>query len=506
MTLGLELIDTTLGAGDNGHDGGDKINRNFAKIDNLLSGTRTAWQTLVADLQSGVSTGVTVNGDSTVAITSAPGAGPSTPSSDAKWPGRFLPAMGTQLTALGIDARIELYSWTNGAVGSQRALSFMAPWIVQPGANGERGVLFTSGATLKSRTISALNCYARTVDDFEIEVKVNFASLTPGNDGILVSDGFLGATKGVALSQGASGEINLWYMAQGGAGNWAVSGSTTLPSWSVPASTHGIAAGVDTCIRVEFTASTGTAVMKTSTNNGVTWTTVATSAAAGSTVVNKPSNTRSIGGDENSTNGATTYFQNGTIYRAIIRDGINGPLTVPYEIEEWITTNPSANSSLVGSPTLRWWNAAWTGQKFSYYATNLNAMIQPLGKGIILLCNGHNETVMGADLTALADTWLSNVKTRTKGPNSFIVALQNPESVIGRAAAAAAHNSRNATMAAWARENGLGVMDCRPAFPVVNLANSIKVDGIHPADTLVGYGAQSNQFLRDAGFQPTVTF
>jgi len=482
------------------------------KVANLLNNSRNPWSDILNNLAAGQSGHVTLMSDSTAEITANPGAGPVT-NAGAKWTGRFLPALAAQLDPL---FRVEWHGWTSGVIGQQRANTYMTTWVVQAGTAGERGVRFTANGAPKSLLCKVNNCVARTVDDFEIYGKVNFDASTPpgGFEGIIITDGHLGGTKGVTLSQGGDGAINVWYMTTTGAGNWAVSGNTTTPSWSVPLATHGIQPGVDTLIRVEFTASTGTLVMKTSTNDGISWTTVATSAAAGATVVNKPSNDRSIGGDANGTTTivsgtvtATTCFRNGVIYRAGIRDGIAGPLTHSYDIEDFCSTNTGlpAPSSLVGSPTLHFWNASKTGQNITYFNTNYKAMLHPVGKGLVLLGTGHNETTFGVDFTTLADTWLANVKGRTPGCNAFGIVVENPQNPTYNALAAQAKNSRDATFLAWARENNLLIHDVRQAFPPSQLGTLVNNDGIHPSES-GGYMGWANRMLTETGFQPTVIF
>lgn len=405
------------------------------------------------DMGMGRSTSIVIQSDSTGGDIGWSGVnGEATTGS---WPALFVAKLAQKFP----NHRIEWSQWDlNNTV-------YSAPKVLRAGA-GERGFQCSASGGLRQ---IAYTDYGYVASDLDVRIKCSNAAFPIAASGVLIGQfAFVNGKHGWKVSlRPMAGQNQLVF-------DYSLDGTNDLATAS---SVFTLPAGNTFWFRVVYDADNGASGRNISfyySVDGATWTLINTATVAGAaTLFQAPVNYElgSIGVDSGVFSGA--------IYKAEIRDGINGPLISPINIESWRAYNLATQSQLIGSPTLFVYCGAAGGQAITYFSTNLKQMMPPMTRGIAFVSTGHNESMQATTEKNVSD-WLAAVKARIRYAPIFAM-LQNPSIA---PSTRVAHQQEFVPMLGQIADSiGIRTIDVFSAFVadprgLAALINA--VDGVHP--------------------------
>lgn len=168
----------------------------------------------------------------------------------------------------------------------------------------------------------------------------------------------------------------------------------------------------------------------------------------------------------------------GKIYTVEIRNGIDGALVAPANIEAWSPQNTT--STFGGAPEMHVVNGSHGGATVAYFsdATRAPKAFANYGQLVTFLSLGHNEQgSIGAGELARYGTLLTTLKSYLPA-TAPVVLTQNPQ--IAPSTRVQEHGVRMPQLQAYAVRSGYDVVDVFRAFHVAGPETVVSADGIHP--------------------------
>lgn len=363
------------------------------------------------------------------------------------------------------------------------------------------------GAAITSRSLRFWQSVPPQFASANVDVRalVTPTTLTPASQGIIAGR----SRKSIAgaLSNDLQWEL-IWTTAGRLAWHHSVDGTTFI---SDRISTVAIPASVGNPIWVralyEYTAGTGfSAKFYTSpADDGVTWTQLGTTVSGGnsSTATMWPASAGAffeIGG--RAWQPAANPFS-GTIHSVQIRDGADGPLLAPADVERWQRYTDSA-TTFTGAPTLTLLNASRSGTDMAYHLDPVRQARQcsDYGQSLVIFNDSHNEVGKSGPVEWIDpySAWVAAVQSKLPRASVAVVA-QNPHTSAwaNEANYGYSHIQRLDEVRSLASAKGWGLIDLYSEFKndPRGLATLISPDGLHPS--AIGYDLGGTVAAREFG-------
>jgi len=384
--------------------------------------------------------------------------GDSTSTADTTWP--YL--LTQKLAQAYPNYNVNYYRWSATNWGTISRL--------HTGTSGERGWDF-DGAT--NPVVLASNQAAQPSGDWDVSCGYSYADWDDaGEDNVLVS-GKWGTTNGfhsLYLGVTGSNEITL---------NWTTTGTLadkiTVTSDPLPTRENGAEYWVRATLDVNNGAGGHDVMFFTSTNRGVSWT------QYGTTFTGTGTTTVASGGGHNWALGGhqtTNHFQ-GKIYRADIRNGINGPSILPLVADGW---SGFTSTHITGSPELNVINGSISGSSMSNWMSfpYYDLLLRNYKPDVVFINLVHNSTNMvSTALFTQMDAVVAAIKSRLVEPHIIFVSA-NP--TVAPANYVNETIIRQAMIADYCLRNNYGFIDTCLAFPD-DPTPYLQGDGLHPNST-----------------------
>src|SRR5690348_7415956 len=342
--------------------------------------------------------------------------------------------------------------------------TYDAPVTVQTGPAGEQYLQGAAGQITRRVSPGAIQHITGVMD---VRLK-------------LAADSWTNAAVALGRENGA-GQRSWWVaFTATGAPTFVVSSDGTALATLTGTANVPFAAGAVGWVRWVYTPDNGSGskTLQTYTStDGLTWTALGSLVTSAGAVV--PFNTTTAAIDVGGRGGATGLP--GKYYEVQVRNGVDGPNTVPALVGSWVPT-PVAGTpmTLAGSPVLTIVNGSKPGADLAYLndSTRLPKMTPNYGQTLIMLSDSHNEsTRQDNEFLSLYDAWVTAVQARFVGV-PVVVLTQNPQN---GAVSVAAHAARRGNLLTYARAKGVDVIDTYRAFLLDPRGiPALMADTIHP--------------------------
>lgn len=220
-------------------------------------------------------------------------------------------------------------------------------------------------------------------------------------------------------------------------------------------------------------------------DGGVTWVQIGTTVTVSGITVNTNSSLPWYLGA--GTNTGASLCTNFLITGVEIRNGINGAIMNPINLEAWYPSVTGSSCSLSGSPTLEIISECFSGQNMSYWVTNFAKSYIRGSPTFVLFNDGFNNSNGWEDFVSGAvpswDTMFSDIQTAD--PSATVgVMLQNPVTSASTSPPFLVNQFRVAKQRSWASARGLRYIDVNAAFltsPLWAGGTLITGDFLHPS-------------------------
>ena len=342
--------------------------------------------------------------------------------------------------------------------------AYDAPVTVQTGPAGEQYLQGAAGQITRRVSPGAIQHITGVMD---VRLK-------------LAADSWTNAAVALGRENGA-GQRSWWVaFTATGAPTFVVSSDGTALATLTGTANVPFAPGAVGWVRWVYTPDNGSGskTLQTYTStDGLTWTALGSLVTSAGAVV--PFNTTTAAIDVGGRGGATGLP--GKYYEVQVRNGVDGPNTVPALVGSWVPT-PVAGTpmTLAGSPVLTIVNGSKPGADLAYLndSTRLPKMTPNYGQTLIMLSDSHNEsTRQDNEFLSLYDAWVTAVQARFVGV-PVVVLTQNPQN---GAVSVAAHAARRGNLLTYARAKGVDVIDTYRAFLLDPRGiPALMADTIHP--------------------------
>lgn len=380
------------------------------------------------------------------------------------------------------DMRIEYRAWNT------TSQVYDPPSVLQAGANGERRLVFT-GSTFRSLQVAEVA--TRTVAaDLEVEIKLSMADWTPASGVRLVGQYGSAGQRSWYVHIQAGGWVNFTYSANGTDGFTAFSASKT-----------DFTDGDTGYIRVKFDGDNGAGSNTTTfekSTDGVNWTNIGTVLGSATSPANNATTTIKTDATSTYQVGAVSGAGplTGSVYSVTIRDGFDGPIINPVNIDAWAADSDDGatyrDAEIQGTPTLYVFQGAASGQSLSYFddSTRRPKMCPYVTAMTVLACTNHNDAAFrpGRVASSTWATFISNLRSRLPGSQIAMI-NENPRNEgveFGRGFSYMVH-ARARQMAGIAQQNNVGFIDTAAAFLRAVAGKEASLtdlvgDGVHPTN------------------------
>jgi lysophospholipase L1-like esterase len=415
---------------------------------------------LKASADSGRSFGVSILSDSTAdggAVTK-------------HWP--YLWA--TDFAARYPNYTVNFYRWSdaNQNYDALQAAASDTSCVIQAGTAGARYV-----SIINSTYSTPVADISRASTDLDVRVKADVAAWPPPAAGT-----------GLTAHYGAAGQREYKFYLDTTQKMVVIFSQDGTATSSKSSSVISVTPGTPLWYRFTYVQSTGVFSFYTSTD-GVAWTAASTGTATSGALYSAATAPFEFGGEQ----GTNSDLATGTkFYDVDIRDGVGGNRVSPWLLEHWQPYNAAGEANgWTGAPILNVLNGSRAGAGVTYLSdsTRLPLILPSSSQRAIVLAFSHNDTTsVGGTYLATLDTWLSAIRT-LRPTADVVLCTQNPEIYTsGTSVRPSHHNTRRLHQIAWARRNGVGIIDAAQAFidnpnyAVVDATYLIKADGTHPTN------------------------
>lgn len=360
------------------------------------------------------------------------------------------------------------------AVYNPTAEEYNEPQRVQVGANGEGYVVFDNAPTTNVSTPDAAKF--DITGDIDISAKIALDNWTAAGAKSIVSKFGDGGNRGYNFSVNPGGGLYLWYSTDGTA-NATIGSTIALPFVN----------GEDLWVRVTCDVDNGSGGNETKfyySENGSSWTQL------GDTIVGVGTLSFYANTDPlylGTRSGSDTW--NGKLYKAIIRNGINGTIVASPDFgmvangvssfkdiqgNVWTCNGNCITGN--GSPILMILNSSVSGATISYMSDVTRfAQMTPIDPQLSFISLSHNQ---GASVDIFTEYEALCSMLTIKYPYAGIVCIaQNPE--LNTATNWKQHAIRCSQIGMIAAKNNYGFVDVFTAFNRTNLEN-LMLDEFHP--------------------------
>ena len=380
--------------------------------------------------------------------------GDSTGNDTNEWPNLLAQYLAAQHPAWTVKTRL----WNDATQ------AFDGPVTLQTGPNGEQ--YLQGGAGQITRRIGA---GAVTHISGVMDVRVKMAPDSWAGNAV-----FLGRENGAGQRS--------WWCSMNSAGypQFVVSSDGTALVTLTGLTPVPFAAGQAGWLRMVYTPDNGSGsktLQPYTSTDGMTWTALGGLVTSATAIA--PFNATGASIDIGGRGGATGLP--GKYYEVQVRNGVDGPNTVPALVGSWVPT-PVAGTAMTinGSPVLTIVNGSKPGADIAYLndSTRLPKMTPNYGQTLIFLSDSHNEsTRQDAEFLTLYDSFVTAVQSRFFGV-PLLLLTQNPEN---GAVSQTAHAARRGNLLTYGRSKRIDVIDTFKAFLTDPRGiPALMADTIHP--------------------------
>ena len=221
--------------------------------------------------------------------------------------------------------------------------------------------------------------------------------------------------------------------------------------------------------------------------DGVTWTTIGSPIVKAATTSVYPLQAASfveVGSYNGQTGPGPTSGMVGNVYQLEIRDGVDGKILNPVNIDS--TLEYSLSTTDVGAPTLTIWNGAIPGATFAYFMsdTRFYKIVPNAQPAMVFFSSSLNELgALGETWTATLDAALTKVKARVP-LGSFAFLTQNITK--SPYAFPQTHAKRVHQLMHWCHRNAVECINTYLAFVRDGRGDALIANdglGVHPSAT-----------------------
>jgi hypothetical protein len=369
---------------------------------------------------------------------------------------------------------VNFYLWSdaNQNYDALQAAASDTSCVIQAGTAGARYV-----SIINSTYSTPVADITRTSTDLDVRVKADVAAWPPPAAGT-----------GLTAHYGAAGQREYKFYLDTTQKMVVIFSQDGTATSSKSSSVISVTPGTPLWYRFTYVQSTGVFSFYTSTD-GVAWTAASTGTASAGALYSAATAPFEFGGEQ----GTNSDLATGTkFYDVDIRDGVGGNRVSPWLLEHWQPYNAAGEANgWTGAPILNVINGSRAGADVSYLSNSTRLpLICPSAstRAIILSCSHNDLTSVGGTYLATLDTWLAALQT-LRPTADVVLSTQNPEVYVsGTLVRPSQHNTRRLQQVAWARRNGVGIIDAAQAFidttnyTVLDGTYVIKADGTHPTN------------------------